>query len=182
VTGVDPAEASLEVARSKSGSESVTWLLGDAAALPSLAADIAMMTGNVAQVFPTNEDWTAMLRGIRRALRKGGHLVFEMRRPEREAWKEWAVETGAVILDVPGIGVVTQRREVTMVELPYVSFRCTYTFASDGLEIWSDSTLRFRSRAEVEETLGTNGFITLNVRHTPDRPGREYVFVAQRTH
>ena len=65
--------------------------------------------------------------------------------------------------------------------LPYVSFRYTYTFASDGLVVTSDSTLRFRSRAEVEESLTANGFSALDVREAPDRPGLEYVFVAKRT-
>jgi ubiquinone/menaquinone biosynthesis C-methylase UbiE len=181
VTGVDPADASLEVAMSKSGSESVTWLHGDATTLPALTADIAMMTGNVAQVFLADDDWSATLHGIRGALRDGGHLVFETRRPERRAWEEWAVQTGSVILNVPGAGVVEQRTVVTKVALPYVSFRNTYTFASDGLALSSDSTLRFRSQAEVEETLAASGFITLDVREAPDRPGREYVFVAQRT-
>ena len=182
VTGVDPAEASLEVAMSKPGAASVTWLHADATTLPALSADIAMMTGNVAQVFLDDDDWNATLQGIRGALRDCGHLVFETRRPQRRAWQEWADETGPVIRNIPGVGEVEQRREVTRVAPPYVSFRYTYTFASDGLELWSDSTLRFRSRAEVEETLMTNGFTTLDVRDASDRPGREYVFVAQRTH
>ena len=86
VTGVDPAEASLHVAMSKSGAGSVTWLHGDATTLPDLAVDVAMMTGNVAQVFLTDDEWCSTLRGIHRALRVGGHLVFETRRPERRAW------------------------------------------------------------------------------------------------
>jgi ubiquinone/menaquinone biosynthesis C-methylase UbiE len=181
VTAVDPAAASLEVARSKPGADSVTWLHGDATTLPDLAADLALMTGNVAQVFLADEDWAATLRGIRGALREGGCLVFETRRPEQRAWEEWAVDTGPVRLDVPGVGIVEQRREVTQVALPYVSFRYTYTFAADGLTVSSDSTLRFRSRAEVEESLAAAGFDTLDIREAPDRPGREHVFVACRT-
>jgi hypothetical protein len=140
------------------------------------------MTGNVAQVFVDDEDWAATLRGIRDALRDGGYLVFETRRPQRRAWEQWAVETGPVIRDVPGIGIVGQRREVIRVALPYVSFRYTYTFASDGQQVQSDSTLRFRRRAEIEQTLATNGFTTLDVREAPDRPGLEYLFVTQQTH
>ncbi|BCJ50747.1 methyltransferase [Actinoplanes sp. NBRC 14428] len=180
-TGVDPAGASLDVARSKPGAEPVTWLHGDATTLPALSADLALMTGNVAQVFLGDDDWAATLRGIHGALRDGGRLVFETRRPERRAWDEWAVETDPVIRTVPDIGDVEQRREVTEVALPYVSFRYTYTFASDGLEVRSDSTLRFRSRAEIEQTLLTNGFADIHVRDAPDRPGREYVFIAHRT-
>lgn len=180
VTGVDPARASLDVATAKPGSTAVTWLHGDATTLPALSADIAMMTGNVAQVFVDDEDWAATLRGIRDALHDGGHLVFETRRPHRRAWEHWAADTGPVIRDVAGIGIVEQRRHVTSVALPYVSFRYTYTFASDGQQIQSDSTLRFRSRAEIEQALTANGFTTLDVREAPDRPGLEYVFVARR--
>lgn len=181
VTGVDPAGASLAVAKSKPGAESVTWIHGDATSLPSLEADVAMMTGNVAQVFLADDDWSATLQAIRGALRQGGHLVFETRRPDRRAWEEWALDTGPCLRDVPGVGEVEQRKEVTRVALPYVSFRYTYTFASDGLVVTSDSTLRFRSRAEVEESLTANGFSAVDVREAPDRPGLEYVFMAKRT-
>ena len=61
VTGVDPAEASLNVARAKPNAELVTWIHGDATSLVGLeaAADLAVMTGNVAQVFVSDEDWYA---------------------------------------------------------------------------------------------------------------------------
>ncbi|GAB3900554.1 hypothetical protein GCM10027612_62400 [Microbispora bryophytorum subsp. camponoti] len=75
---------------------------------------------------------------------------------------------------------VAQRREVTDVSLPLVSFRSTYTFLADGAVVTSDSTLRFRDRGEVETSLVANGFRVLEVRDAPDRPGREFVFVAQR--
>ena len=64
VSGVDPAAASLDVARSKDGSAAVTWIHGDAAAVPAASADLAVMTGNVAQVFRTDEDWAQVLRAI----------------------------------------------------------------------------------------------------------------------
>jgi SAM-dependent methyltransferase len=180
VTAVDPAQASLDVARAKPGAESVTWVHGDATTLGPLAADVAMMTGNVAQVFLTDAGWEATLRGIRGALRPGGHLVFETRRPERRAWEEWAADPGPDVRDVPGVGTVERRMQVTEVALPYVSFTYSYRFLSDGLVVTSDSTLRFRSRAEVEEGLSANGFVTADVRDAPDRPGREYVFLARR--
>ena len=90
-------------------------------------------------------------RRIRAALRPGGYLVFETRRPARRAWEEWAAEPGPVTLDVPGSGPVERRREVTAVDLPLVSFRYTYTFLADGTVITSDSTLRFRGREELEQ-------------------------------
>jgi SAM-dependent methyltransferase len=179
VVAVDPAEASLEIAKAKDGAANVRWIHGDATALPPLSADLAMMTGNVAQVFLDDDEWGQTLRGIGAALRPGGHLVFETRRPEYRAWQEWAADTGPVTRDVPGAGVVEQQREVTQVSLPFVSFRYTYRF-DDGAVITSDSTLRFRDREEVESSLAAHGYRVVEVRDAPDRPRREFVFIAER--
>ncbi|WP_066941826.1 class I SAM-dependent methyltransferase [Microtetraspora fusca] len=180
VVGVDPAEASLEVARSKDPTGRITWVHGDATTVPALDADLAVMTGNVAQVFLSDDDWARNLQGIHTALRPGGHLVFETRRPERRAWEDWAADTAPVTLDVPGIGPVEQRLEVTDVSLPFVSFRYTYRFLADDAVVTSDSTLRFRDRDEVETSLTAGGYRVVDVREAPDRPGREFVFVAER--
>jgi hypothetical protein len=50
----------------------------------------------------------------------------------------------------------------------------------DGVAVTSDSTLRFRSRDEVASLLASD-YRVLDVRDAPDRPGREYVFIAERT-
>jgi SAM-dependent methyltransferase len=168
------------VARAKDGGPAVTWIQADATGLQPAEADLAVMTGNVAQVFRTDDDWAQVLRAVRAALSPGGYLVFETRRPARRAWAEWAAEPGPVTLDIPGIGPVEQRRPVTAVDLPLVSFRYTYTFLADGTVITSDSTLRFRGREELEHSLAAAGFRVLDVRDAPDRPGREFVFT-QRT-
>jgi SAM-dependent methyltransferase len=180
VVGVDPSAASLEVARSKEQPDGITWLHGDITAVQAAGTDLAVMTGNVAQVFLTDGDWSQVLAGIHRALRPGGHLVFETRRPQYRAWQEWAADPGPVTLDIPGIGPVEQRREVTDVTLPLVSFRYTYRFLADGQVITSDSTLRFRDRDEVESALAAHGYRVLEVGEAPDRPGREFVLLAQR--
>ncbi|MEU8247215.1 class I SAM-dependent methyltransferase [Nonomuraea sp. NPDC048916] len=181
VVGVDPAEASLEIAKSKDRTARITWVHGDATTVSALGADLAVMTGNVAQVFLTDDDWTWTLQGIHAALRPRGYFVFETRRPERQVWEEWAADAAQVILDIPGSGPVEQRREVTDVSLPFVSFRHTYRFLLDGTVVTSDSTLRFRSRDEVESSLVTHGYRVLDVREAPDRPGREFVFISERT-
>jgi len=68
VVGVDPAAASLAVARSKPHADQVTWIHGDVSALPPLQVDLAVMTGNVAQVFTDDGGWLDALRGVRAAL------------------------------------------------------------------------------------------------------------------
>jgi SAM-dependent methyltransferase len=181
VVGADPAAASLDVARSKDGSGAVTWVHAGAAGVPPAHADLAVMTGNVAQVFLTDADWAQALRGIGAALRPLGYLVFESRRPERRAWEEWAAGSGPVMRDIPGIGRVEQRLEVTAVNLPLVSFRYTYTFRGDGAVITSDSTLRFRGCEELESSLSVQGYDVLEVRQAPDRPGHEFVFLTRST-
>ncbi|AXE90355.1 class I SAM-dependent methyltransferase [Streptomyces sp. Go-475] len=180
VVGVDPARASLDVARGKPGAERVRWLHGDATALPPLAADLATMTGNAAQEIVGPEDWRRTLRGARAALRPGGRLVFETRIPARRAWEEWNREDTYTVTDVPGVGGVASWVELLDVSGPLVTFRWTYVFAADGQVLTSESTLRFREREEVEAELVAQGYAVDDVRDAPDRPGREYVFVARR--
>ena len=180
VTAVDPAAASLDVARRKPMADRVHWVLGDATALPPLAVDLVTMTGNVAQVFLTDDEWEATLAAARRALRDGGHLVFETRDPSYQAWREWTRETTHRALDLPDVGPLEAWTDVVDVTLPLVAFRQTFAFASDGATYTSDSTLRFRERAEVEGVLEANGFDVEDVRDAPDRPRRELVFIARR--
>jgi SAM-dependent methyltransferase len=180
VTAADPAAASLEVARAKPGADLVRWILGEAAALPPLAVDLATMTGNVAQVFLTDAEWASVLAGARSAVRPGGHLVFETRDPRQQAWREWDREHSRARADLPGGGAVEAWPEVTQVRGALVSFRTTFAF-SDGETLHSDSTLLFREREEVAGALRAAGFTVTEVREAPDRPGREFVFIARRT-
>ncbi len=180
VIAVDPAQASLDVARAKPGADRVRWCHGDAVSLPPLQVDLPTMTGNVAQVFLTDEEWDATLRGAHAALCPGGRLVFETRVPARKAWLEWTREKSRTQADVPGVGQVQSWVEVTEVGGDLVSFRATFVFEADQAVLTSDSTLRFRSRDEVERSLASAGFVLDEVREAPDRPGREMVFVARR--
>ncbi|QWB21615.1 MULTISPECIES: bifunctional 2-polyprenyl-6-hydroxyphenol methylase/3-demethylubiquinol 3-O-methyltransferase UbiG [Streptomyces] len=180
VVGVDPAGASLDVARGKPGGERVRWIHGDATTLPPLAADLATMTGNAAQEITDPEDWRAFLRGAWSALRPGRRLVFETRIPARRAWEEWNREATYAVTDVPGAGTVEHWIELLDVSGPLVTFRSVYAFAADGQVLTSESTLRFRERREVETELAAQGFVVEDVRDAPDRPGREFVFVARR--
>ena len=179
VTGIDPAEASLEVARCKPGADIVCWLLGDATTLPPLAVDMAIMTGNVAQVFITDDGWAANLDGIHGALAAHGRLVFEVRNPARRGWEEWTRDQTFARTSIDGEGIVESWVDLTDVSLPLVSFRHSYRFDSGEL-MTSDSTLRFRDRDEVEHDLVTAGLRVDEVRDAPDRPGREFVFIARR--
>lgn len=182
VVGLDPAAASLEVARGKPGAERVRWVEGDVGALPVLQVDLVVMTGNVAQVFLTDEDWAATLAGVHRALRPGGWLVLETRVPEREAWREWDPVRSRVEVDVPGFGRVASWTEVTRVDGPLITFDSHIELLDREQRLpVSTSTLRFRSRSELDTSLATTGFDVAEVRDAPDRPGRELVLLARRS-
>jgi SAM-dependent methyltransferase len=180
VTGVDPALASLEVARAKSGGDRVQWIHGDATSLPRLQVDLATMTGNVAQAIVERADWEGTLSGVYDALCPGGYLVFETRDPADQAWRGWNRAASYSITEIDGIGTVESWHELTDVNGSLVSFRSTTSFASDGELFTSNSTLRFRERDEVQTDLLAHGYAVDDVRGAPDRPGREFVFFARR--
>jgi len=180
VTGVDPAAGSLRIARAKPGAEHVRWLHGDATTLPPMQVDLATMTGNVAQAITDSAGWAGTLRGTYHALRPDGTLVLETRDPARRAWREWTRPASYRSTEIPGVGRVESWEQVTDVSGPLVSFRATRVFAADGAVLTSDSVLRFRERDEVAADLVAAGYVVDEVRDAPDRPGREFVFLARR--
>jgi hypothetical protein len=60
---------------------------------------------------------------------------------------------------------------VSSVALPLVTFRWTYSFDRDGTVLTSDSTLRFRDRAELSVALDDAG--SSSTRCATPRIGRE---------
>src|SRR5215469_9473579 len=101
VVGIDPAAASLNVAKRKAYADRIRWITGTAAQLKGLHADLITMTGNVAQVFVTDEEWMTTLRACHEALRPNGRLVFEARDPAKEAWRGWNRERSYKTFEAP---------------------------------------------------------------------------------
>lgn len=176
VVGVDPAAASLEVARAKPGAHLVRWVNGDATT-PALAdRDLVTLTGNTAQAIVDPQEWVATLRTIRAALRPGGHLLFDTRDPAARGWERWTNEQTHRTVDVPGVGEVTSWVELTAIDWPLVSFRWTWVFDDDGVTLTSDSTLRFRGRDGTQADLQAAGYDSVEIREASD----EIVFLARR--
>jgi SAM-dependent methyltransferase len=180
VVGVDPARASLDVAMAKAGGTRVHWICGDATALPPVRADLATMTANVAPAITDPDVWQRTLRCVHGALRPGGRLAFEVRNPAKRAWETWNREESHRVTEIPPVGTVETWVETIDVSRPLVTIRWTYVFASHGEVLTSTSTLRFPEREEVEAELAAEGFAVREVRDAPDRPGREFVFLALR--
>ncbi|WP_030371225.1 class I SAM-dependent methyltransferase [Streptomyces rimosus] len=180
VIGIDPARASIDVARAKPGGDRVRWICGDATALPPLRVDLVTMTANVAQAISDQWLWQKTLRATYASLRPGGSLVFESRDPARRAWEEWNRESSHTVTDIPGVGRVESWVQLVEVSLPLVTFRWSYVSAADGHVLTSESTLRFRERSEIEADLSSQGFVVDDIRDAPDRPGKEFVFLVRR--
>jgi SAM-dependent methyltransferase len=180
VVGLDPAAASLDVARTKPGAQRVRWIHGDVTGLPALAVDLATMTGNVSNVFLTRQEWLATLGGVHAALRPGGHLVFESVDPAGQPWLNWNRETTYVRRESADAGVFESWLEVTRVDGDLVSTRRTYVFAADGAMLTSEGIRRYPPRPMIEESLLSAGYELADVRGAPDRPGLELVFIARK--
>ena len=178
LVGVDRAQASLDIAGFKQGANRVQWFCGEVTTLPETKVDLALMTGNVAQVFTDNMNWKTTLLAIKNRLNSTGRFVFEARDPAQQGWLEWTKSRTFRKLDLPGIGIVEAWVELTNVSLPLVSFKWTYHFKQDDEVLTSESTLRFREKKEIEESLIETGFRLTETRDAPDRPGKEFVFIS----
>jgi SAM-dependent methyltransferase len=122
--GVEPSKAMLDVARRRACGERVEWIEGDALSLGDLQADLAIMTGRVAQFFLDDEGWLSALVAIRKALRPGGHIAFESRNPLDQPWADekiedhvdWPSRTSQRRVDDPVAGRIEWWTEILKVE------------------------------------------------------------------
>lgn len=89
ITAIDPNEEAIEYARSKACPGEVMWSVGDSTNLQSNAFEAIVMTANVAQVFLTEESWINVVNDVYRALKPGGHFIFDTRNPLAKVWEQW---------------------------------------------------------------------------------------------
>jgi SAM-dependent methyltransferase len=157
VIGVDPSPAMLAYARRQPGAECVQWVEGDAGVLGTPEADLAMMTGNVAQIFLEDAAWDRTLRAIHAALRPGGHLAFESRNPNDRAWERWNREATFERLETPS-GPIECWLELLSVTPGRVRFAGHNVFLGTGEVLVAPSELRFRSQHELAASLTAAGF------------------------
>ncbi len=162
VIGVDPAPAMLAYARRQPGADRVQWIEGASDALGTPGADLVLMTGNVAQVFLDDTEWAATLRAIHAALRPGGHLAFESRNPDDRAWERWNREATFEQIDSPH-GPMECWLELVSVSQGRVRFEGHNVFIATGEVVVASSELRFRSLAEVADSLAASGFTVEHV-------------------
>ena len=203
VIGLEPAAASLAVARSKPGAEAVTWIHGYADLLPAAAADLVVMTAHVAQYFIDDDEWDDALAAMHQHLAPGGHLAFDSRNPATRGWEGWTAEATRTTYPHPEGGEVTAWVEVDRVEPtpgevggeprgPVVIHightvltpPAGRTSAREEHLAYPES-LRFRTRAELEQTLSRAGFEIVEIAGdwdgTPAGPdSAEHIVLARR--
>jgi SAM-dependent methyltransferase len=182
--GVDPSPLMLEVAAQKPGADSVQWVHGGAGQLGTPGADLAIMSGHVAQFILEDADWLQALAGVNKALRPGGYLAFESRDPRAGEWKRW---TGRkrMIRDSP-YGPIESWTEVTHVEGDVVYAVGRRRLLRSNEELVSPFALRFRSEGLLSQSLASSGFSVESVfgdwDRRPSGPGEpELIVVARRS-
>ena len=184
VIGVDPSPAMLAYARTRPGADRVQWIEGDSNAIGTPNADLALMTGNVAQIFLADADWDATLRAIHAALRPGGTLAFESRNPDARAWEGWNREATYERIDSLH-GPMECWLELVSVGDGRVCFEGHNVFAATGEDVVVSSELRFRTLAEITESLTQAKFVVGHIygdwqRGPFTRDSWPMVFVARR--
>ncbi|GAB3529677.1 class I SAM-dependent methyltransferase [Arthrobacter monumenti] len=157
VTGIDPAGASIAAARQKPGADNVTWIVGLSNDASTLDFDAVVMTSHVAQFLVADSEWAEVLADLRRALVPGGRLIFDSRDPKDRKWEQWNRKDSSHQIVLPDGTEVDIWTEVTQVQGRIVDFDHHYRF-SDGRDLLSSSTLRFRTEEELRRSLPDQGF------------------------
>jgi SAM-dependent methyltransferase len=181
--GVDPSPLMLDAARRKPGSDRVEWIEGGAEQLLPLHADLAIMSGHVAQFFVAEATWREALNGLKNALKAGGYLAFESRNPSVKEWERWSAES-MLTVEHPAYGPIECWTEVTEVEGDVVSAVGHRRFAATGEELVSPFALRFRSEEKLSRSLAGAGFAVERIfgdwdRRPPGPSERELIVVAR---
>jgi SAM-dependent methyltransferase len=155
--GIDPAPAVIDIARRRECADRVRWIVGDASHIGEPHADLAIMTGHVAQFFLTDESWRGALVALHRALRPGGRLSFESRNPSAREWESWTRDAKRSVAD-PKAGRIETWSEVQDIQDGIVLYTIHYLFVDTGEDLVAPSKLRFRTKDEIIRSLADAGF------------------------
>jgi SAM-dependent methyltransferase len=191
--GVEPSKLMLDVAIKNSEGLEIEWVQGDASSLGEFNADLAIMTGHVAQFYLEDEQWQNALKSIHKALKPGGYLAFESRNPNVQPWNnpnqkdntDWYAPNFHKKFYDPKKGEIEYRAKLIEVDGELVTSEGHYLFTKTGEELTSRNTLRFRTREEIEQSLKEAGFKIENVYGNWDKSianeeKPEYIFIARK--
>lgn len=157
VVGIDPDPHMLAFAADAPHGDLVDWRLGYSDVATPQAADIAIMSGHVAQVFLDDAQWARTLADLHRAVVSGGTLAFESRHPGARQWEEWTRDETLRTLDTTD-GRVEFWHETAWVTLPLVGYDTYTRNLRTGEETCDRDVLSFRSAQEIIESVTNAGF------------------------
>lgn len=160
VTAIDPNEQAIACAKGKEGADAVTWIIGDSADLDCGSFDTVIMTANVAQVFLTDKSWKNTISAVYRALKPGGHFIFDARNPLAKAWEQWMED------ETPDLAIDGRSGEPLEVWTEYDGFiEDIFTFyetvkivRTGELVVHEKMQLKFRTEEELSSSLRQAGF------------------------
>jgi hypothetical protein len=142
------------------------------------------MSGHVAQFFVNDDACAAALTALHAALRPGGTLSFESRNPDNLEWERWTRAATRTAID-PNAGPIETWSEVIDISDGIVSYENHYVFTATGDDLVSSARLRFRTGAELTDSLASAGFSIERVYGTwasgpvdPENP--ELIVIARR--
>jgi SAM-dependent methyltransferase len=158
VTGVDPSEAMLDVARRRPGGERAVWIKGTATEISlERRFDLIIMTGHAFQVLLSDRAIRAALRTLRSHMAPAGTLAFETRNRAMREWEEWSPSATRQTLSVPGVGDVEVHNDIRAVIGSVVTYETHFRFGVDGTLVTADS-IRFLEHGELDGFLKAAGF------------------------
>jgi len=157
VTGVDPSGAMLDIARTKPWAERVQWVESPAQTYRSTRRfDLVLMTGHVFQVLLSDDDALAVLDTMRRHLNPRGRIAFDARNPHIDWGRVWNARSRRL----PGVEMI-ETLKITAADTEFISFETSYHLPDTILV--TSSTLRFRSREQVEHLISRSGLVVDHV-------------------
>ena len=159
VTGVDPAEAMLRVARTRPGGDKVKWIKSDGQSLhlPQRFSFI-YIAGHAFQQLLTDDDAIGLLRVAADHLNPDGRFVFDTRNPAARAWLAWTPEQSRRTMQSPQHGRVSlfydaQAEPTTGV----VTIREHYHLLDKGVRRVGHNRIRFVNQEHLARLLTRAG-------------------------
>lgn len=157
--GVDPAQAMLDVARTRPGGEQVKWVQADARTvrLPQ-KFDLVVLTGHAFQVFLTSDDRCTALATISRHLSPQGRFIFDTRNPLIEEWRSWTPDETERRIEHPDRGPVTVWNDVSQdVATGIVTYETHYRVETTGETFSASSKITFPGQDELAGMINEAG-------------------------
>ena len=165
VTAIDPNEEAIEYAKNKEYLGEVTWIVGDSSNLQTTEFDAVIMTANVAQVFLTGESWQHVITDVYRALKPGGHFIFDTRNPLAKVWEQWEKDLTPdhAINPISGEPLEIWTAYEGFIDNVFTFYETVKNVRTGEVVIHEKMQLKFRVQEEIHDALQQVGFSEIQV-------------------